>query len=623
MNKEEFYEKIGLKAGIEIHQQLDTHKLFCNCPSKIKDDKTKPDLRITRYLRIQAGELGQVDKAAKFEFSKNKRFVYNFYEDCCCLVELDEEPPHEINEEALRIALEFSKLVNARINDVVQVMRKTVIDGSNTSGFQRTALIAVNGFVIVENERIPIQTICLEEDAAKIVEKKSDETIFNLSRLGIPLLEIATAPTLKTPAQVKKVAEHIGILLRSLKVKRGLGTIRQDVNVSIRNGSRVEIKGAQDLRALSKIVEIEAHRQLKLLEIKKEIEKRNIRELETRTLDVTDFFKKTNSKLIRKSVEKGNVVIATKINKFNGLLGFEIMPGKRLGTELAMHCKLFGLKGLIHSDELPNYGISAQEFNELKKKLNCSDEDAFILITGSKDVVEKALEDIIDRLKQCFVGVPKEVRRVEADFTTSFLRPMPGSARMYPETDIPLIKPPKDVETPKTVFERIKDYEKLGISSELSKTIALSKKRDFFDKLIKKYTNIEARTIAQILFLKVKDMKTRLKLDTSKLTEEVLEEIIKALNSRIITTQSIEKIVEEFTKGKSVKEAIMSNKKLSDGEVRRRIKEILMKNKTIKNKKALIGVVMKELRGKAEGSVIVKIIEEVLNSGQGQGQDKI
>jgi len=264
------YQKVGLKSGIEIHQQLDTNKLFCECPSILRQDA--PDIIVKRHLYAPAGETGKIDIAAAYEQSKKKTYIYEAYSNTTCLVELDEEPPHQINQEALKIALQISLLLNAKPLAVTQVMRKTVVDGSNTSGFQRTLLLATDGFVEVNDKKIGIQSICLEEDAARIIKQTENETIFRLDRLGIPLVEIATSPDIASPEEAKAVALRIGEILRSCKVKRGIGTIRQDVNMSIQGGARVEIKGVQEPALIAKTIETEIARQLELLKQKKKIE---------------------------------------------------------------------------------------------------------------------------------------------------------------------------------------------------------------------------------------------------------------------------------------------------------------------------------------------------------------
>ncbi|MFH1801655.1 MAG: Glu-tRNA(Gln) amidotransferase subunit GatE [archaeon] len=266
--QEEDYQKLGFKCGLEIHQQLDTNKLFCSCPSVLRQDE--PDYSVERKLHAIAGESGEIDTAVGYEISLNKKFIYQGY-NTNCLVELDEEPPHEINKDSLRIALQIAILLKCKIFSATQIMRKTVINGSNTSGFQRTVLIAKDGFVETSSGKVKIESICLEEDATRIVEKKENETIYRLDRLGIPLVEITTAPDIKTPEQAKEAALYIGDILRSCKVKRGLGTIRQDVNISIKDGNRVELKGIQDMKIFVETIKNEVKRQLGLAEKKKPV----------------------------------------------------------------------------------------------------------------------------------------------------------------------------------------------------------------------------------------------------------------------------------------------------------------------------------------------------------------
>ena len=266
------YKKLNFKCGLEIHQQLETKKLFCDCPSILTD---KIDLIIKRRLKAVAGESGKIDIAAIHETQKNKEFIYKINYENTCSVEYDEEPPHNLNKDALGIALQIVLLLNAKIPDELQIMRKTVVDGSNTSGFQRTVLVGRNGYINTSKGKVRISIICLEEDSARKIKEEDKSITFNLDRLGIPLIEIGTEPDIKDPEHAKETAKILGMILRSTgKVKRGIGTIRQDVNVSIENGSRVEIKGFQDLRKMPLIIEKEIKRQLKT-KIKPEVRKAN------------------------------------------------------------------------------------------------------------------------------------------------------------------------------------------------------------------------------------------------------------------------------------------------------------------------------------------------------------
>ncbi len=266
------YQQLGFKCGLEIHQQLSGKKLFCNCLT-LNSDK-EPDIIIERKLKAVAGETGDIDIAAEFEMMKKKKIIYEANSEDVCLVETDEEPPHELNKQALETIIKIALLLNAKIIDEIQVMRKTVVDGSNVSGFQRTALVAMDGFIDTSQGRVRIPTICLEEEAAQKIEEGKDFVRYRLDRLGIPLIEIATSADIKSAEHAKEVASHIGMVLRSVEgVKRGLGTIRQDVNISIEGGARTEIKGFQDLRSIPKVIEYEVKRQIDSIKHGKKLEK--------------------------------------------------------------------------------------------------------------------------------------------------------------------------------------------------------------------------------------------------------------------------------------------------------------------------------------------------------------
>ncbi|MHA1951452.1 MAG: Glu-tRNA(Gln) amidotransferase subunit GatE [Candidatus Thorarchaeota archaeon] len=336
---EDRYKKLGLMVGLELHQQLNTErKLFCHCATVIRDDE--PDGDFIRRLRPTQSEMGEIDPAALFEFQRQKRFYYEYYNDTTCLVEADEEPPHDLCEEAVDICLTMSTFLHSKPVDEIHPMRKIVIDGSNTTGFQRTAIIANGGEIIVGDKTIGIQTICLEEDAARKIadDDKNNTRIYRLDRLGIPLIEVATDPDIRTPDEAQEVALALGLLLRSTgKVKRGLGTIRQDVNVSIKDGAIIEIKGFQQLDMLSELVELEVQRQATLLEIRDELKTRGIKpnDVKKKIVDVTGIFAKSESKVIESATKSGGVVHAVKLPGFAGLIGKEIQPERRLGTELS------------------------------------------------------------------------------------------------------------------------------------------------------------------------------------------------------------------------------------------------------------------------------------------------
>ena len=602
------YSKVGLKCGIEIHQQLEGKKLFCDCPTKLRDDE--PQFTIKRKLRASAGESGKVDIAALQEQLRDKIFVYQGYNDSTCLVETDSEPPHALNEEALYTTLQFCKLINANVADVVQVMRKTVIDGSNTSGFQRTALISRGGKIETSVGDVRIDNISLEEDACKIISEDSDEKVYRLDKLGIPLIEIGTAPDIKTPDQCQEVSKKLGMLLRSLPgVKRGLGTIRQDVNVSIKGGERVEFKGVQDLKMIPTIVELEINRQSELLKIKEEL--RNVRLNELKIIDLTVLLHGSTSKVIKKAVENDGKILGMRLHNFKGLIGRELQPGYRLGTEFSGRAKVkAGVGGIFHSDELPNYGITDQEVRRIRKKLGCVPSDGFVLVADNLSKAKIALKAVHERAKELFVGIPKEVRKDLPDGTSKFMRPMPGAARMYPETDVPLIFPVgKGVEVPELLEAKIVRYqEEFGLSGDLATFVARSPKLMLFEEFTEKYKDIKPAFIADCLTSMLLEIKRKYSLDPEKLTDDNFRDLFKYLASDkihkdIVLDVLIDMIQEKFD--------IRKYESLSTEDVHEVIKEIVDSNKGAPMG-ALMGMCMKKLAGKASGKVISEALRKVL-----------
>ncbi|MFW9850720.1 MAG: Glu-tRNA(Gln) amidotransferase subunit GatE, partial [Candidatus Thorarchaeota archaeon] len=445
MVEDSHFEKLGLMVGLELHQQLDTErKLFCHCPTIIRE--TDPDGTFIRRLRPTRSELGEVDPAALFEFQRKKRFCYEYYNDSTCLVEADEEPPHDLCNEAIDICLVMSNFLGSTPIDEVHPMRKIVIDGSNTTGFQRTVIVALGGNIVVGKKDIGIQTIAVEEDAARKIadDDKNNMRIYRLDRLGIPLIEIATAPDIRTPAEAQEVALAIGMLLRATgKVKRGQGTIRQDINVSIKGGAVTEIKGLQQLDLLSDTVEYEALRQEQLLEIREKLLNRGITpdQILEKIVDVTKEFSDSESKVIKSAIKSGGSVYGVNLPGFAGLLGIEIQPERRLGTELSDYAKFWGgVGGIFHTDELPKYGITENEVSQLRKTLKAKEHDAVVIVAAPSENCRSALEAVVERAREAVIGVPAETRMPLPNGTTKYARPRPGAQRMYPETDVRSVK---------------------------------------------------------------------------------------------------------------------------------------------------------------------------------------
>jgi len=609
---------IGLRVGIEIHQQLDTkHKLFCRCPTILRDVE-ESNFEIFRYLRLKRSELGEEDRAAKEEVQRSKKFIYKFY-DTTCFVEADEEPPTEINREALEIGIMIAKMLNMEIVDELHVMRKIVIDGSNTTGFQRTALLAFDGYLEVDGRRIGIATLCIEEEAARKIEERKGEVIYSLDRLGIPLVEIGTKPDIDSPELAKKVAKKLGMILRSTnRVKRGLGTIRQDVNISIRDGARVEIKGVQDVDILDKIVEYEVLRQLNLLKIRDELRRRKAH-VDERIYDVKDVFKNTKSKILKRAKS----VMAVKLCGFSGLVGAEIQPNRRLGTEFADIARTFGLGGIFHTDELPAYGISEEEVTALKEKVKASDEDCVVIAAGDRERVRNALTRIIERAEFCLIGVPEETRKANDDGTTSYLRPLPGAARMYPETDVPPVRideKMKAVEIPELIEDRAKRFVRdYGLSEDIAMIMADPKFAGIFEKYAK---DVEPTIVTRVLHMIPAQLKKE-GYEVENLREDDFVLVLDLLKEKKIAKEGAEEALKILCKEKVSGEEIV--KRLSPSEdLDKYISKLIEEKKNFilerreQSFKPLMGLVMKEFRGKVDGKIVAeklkKAIMEVLKN---------
>ncbi len=628
------YSSIGLKAGLEIHIQLDTrHKLFCKCPTKLVEEG-EIDV-FERELRPARSELGEVDVAAMLEWKKGRIYEYHAPRESTCLVEADEEPPHEMNREALSIAIAVAKALNSTVVDEVHVMRKIVIDGSNTTGFQRTAIIALGGYLEDEGGRIGIQTICLEEDAARKIGEEKDRVKYKLDRLGIPLIEIATAPDIHSPEQAQRVAFKIGQLVRLTgKAKRGLGTIRQDLNVSIKGGEKIEIKGVQHLYLISKVVEYEALRQLRLLEIRDELKRRGLKEqdISDKIYDVTHLFKNTRSKIIKRVLNrKDSGVYAIKLPLFKGLIGKEVQPGRRFGTELADYARVWGgVGGLFHTDELPGYGISQEEVEALYRELNADPEkDAIVIIADKRDKAYKALQAVIERARYALKGVPPETRAANPDGTTRYMRPRPGAARMYPETDIPPIEVDENLlrEAEKYVPEPfdvkyrrfIEDYK---LSPELAKAILNNIRLDLFEKLVVKYRGkLSPTLIASTIETTIKGLRKD-GVPIENISDEHIEETLDLVANGIVAKEAIPAILSRLAKdpsrhAKDVAEELGLTK-IPEEELEKIVDKIIhdLREKVLERRERAFGLVMGRVmslvRGRVDGKIVAGIVKNKL-----------
>ncbi|SEH51683.1 glutamyl-tRNA(Gln) amidotransferase subunit E [Halopenitus malekzadehii] len=611
------YEELGLVAGLEIHQQLDTAtKLFCDSPTTLREPE-EADREFTRYLHPTKSELGELDEAALEESRVDREFTYLAY-DTTCLVEEDDEPPKRLDEEALAVALQIADLLDVSVVDQAHVMRKLVIDGSNTSGFQRTLLLGQDGEIETEEGPVSIVDLLLEEESAQRVEETDDGVVYSLDRLGIPLVEIGTGPDIRSPAQAREAAERIGTLLRSTgSVKRGLGTIRQDVNVSIADGARVEIKGVQDLQGIEDIVRNEVGRQTELVAIADELAARDAAVGEPR--EVTDLFADTDSGVIRGALEDDGAVTAVPLYGFDGLVGREIQPDRRLGTELSDHAKRHGAGGIFHTDELPAYGVTEAEVDSLREAVGAGPDDAVAIVAADPETSELAIEAAADRAADAIEGVPEETRDANEDGTTRYLRPLPGAARMYPETDVPPVEPdPSEVETPELLDEKTDRYvEDFGLDPGLAEQIAFGQRFPLFDTAVDR--GIDPTLAATTLASTTTELR-RNGVAIERVGDEQFLGVLDLVESGDLAKEGVGEVLSEIAADPtlSADEAVEAAGLAGvDREtVREAVSEVVERNADQVAEEGmgafsgLMGEAMGALRGKADGEVVSEVLRE-------------
>ena len=614
------YSKLGLKSGIEVHNQLNTrHKLFCSCSTSMRGER--PVAVITRKQHPVASELGEYDVAAQYEVMRDRVFVYEAFRDETCNVELDEEPPHSLNQEALETGITVALLLNCRIPDEVHVMRKTVIDGSNTTSFQRTMIVGMGGFLRYKNKKIPIDQVSLEEDAASIAGEENGTVRYRLNRLGVPLIEVATGLLEDfSPSEIEEIALNIGMTVRSTgKAKKAIGAIRQDLNVSIRGGARNELKGVQELSLLSKSLENEINRQLSLIWIAKELKKRGVKKIHDDPVVVNSVLSSTTNKILRSILDGGGNIYAVVLPKFSGLLKRNLFEGKTLGREFADVAVAFGLKGLFHTDEdLSKYHLE-NDFEKIKSHLKVGRDDALIIL-GEDKTRGRVAKEIIERARSLLKGVQEGTRSVTPDGSTKFNRPLPGAKRMYPETDIPPVAISSDLlklikkNLPELLFDKAKRIKsKYRLSDSLVREIMRSNYLDVFEDAIAK-TKIEPSIVANTFVSVVKDLERRENIDVSSVEDEKFLDIFDAVGRGTLTKEAIPDVIKHLVKNpdhtvaRTIKE--IGLEKMSDSEIEKIVAEV-SRNQDIPEGK-LIGLVMSKVRGRADPQSVIRVVKKSL-----------
>jgi len=630
IDDEKYYRELGLKCGLEIHQQLLTEKkLFCRCRAVLHRDE--PSAVILRHMRPTLSELGEYDGTALMEFKTKKNVIYQLYDDTVCTYEMDDTPPFRINQQALDIALEVSLLLNCSIVDEIHISRKQYLDGSIPTGFQRTGIVGVEGWIPYKNRKIRIIQLGLEEDACREISDVGHKIIFKTDRLSIPLVEVVTYPDILTPAEAGEVANLIGRLLRSTgKVRRGLGSVRQDVNVSIDGGTRVELKGVPKLQYIAKAVANEARRQKALLDIRDELRLRGMSERTFRSeyQDVTSIFKNSGCERFKEVIKNKGKIYGIVLRVFAGIFDKPTQPGKTFGDEIAGRVRVIAcqdvMPNIVYSNHFEEFSLSSEEINHLETLFNAKSTDTIVLVWGDEADVKTAVEEIKIRAADATIGVPSETRQVFPDGTNDFERILPGPNRMYPDTDSP---PAPILEEhlehirkvlPERIWDCEKRLEKLGLPEPLVKSISISRNLKIFNKIVEKL-DVKPMLVAVTLEEKLKWLRRKGK-NVDLISDESLYQLFEMLSENKFSKEAIPAILGVLadTPDKTVKNVIaeLGIKPMSIEELQNVVDEVLAQYSNPKKIgrpfKIIMGEVMKVARNRIDGKLVKEVVETKL-----------
>jgi glutamyl-tRNA(Gln) amidotransferase subunit E len=518
------YEAIGFLSGLEVHQQLLTRsKLFCRCPAGHR--VTRVDAEVLRHMRPTLSELGEYDGTALMEFKTRKEIVYLLERGTVCTYEMDDTPPFHIDDEAVRIAVELAMLCNLNLVSELHVMRKQYLDGSIPTGFQRTAMVGLTGSIPLRipelgvDRELSIRQLSLEEDSCREVSDLGHRITFRTDRLGVPLTELVTEPELLTPQELQAGARLLADTARATgKVRRGAGAARQDVNVSVAGGRRVEIKGVPQHRGLPLLVHTEAFRQLNLLRVRAELARRGVTpdmlpdpgpghpwQTSELVLDAGPALRTTLYRPLRQALDRGETACAVRLPGFARLLGHPTQPGVTFARELADRVRVIACPR--HHPFMTHSGrddIGAGPWRELAAALRAGSEDAIVVAWAPRQDAVTAAREILLRAREALDGVPAETRQAFADGTTGFERVLPGPDRMYPDTDTPPLPIPDTIvaevqaglaETP---WDRQDRYQRLGLDARSARQLAVAPWADLFDQVAPRTDDVARRLAATL-----------------------------------------------------------------------------------------------------------------------------
>jgi glutamyl-tRNA(Gln) amidotransferase subunit E len=622
------YAEVGFRSGLEIHQQLLTEKkLFCRCPAGRYSDKY--DAEILRHMRPTLSELGEYDGTALMEFKTKKEIIYRINRETVCTYEMDDTPPFMMDETALDQALGIALLYNLNLVDELHIARKQYLDGSIPTGFQRTTIVGVNGWIPYKDRRISIVQLGLEEDACREVSDVGHRRTYLTDRLGMPLIETVTGPDMRAPFEVAEVAQILRRLVRSTgNVRTGMGAAREDVNVSVRGGTRVEIKGVPRIPRIPLLTHYEAMRQWNLLRLREELRGRGItpETFRSEAEDVTRLLQKTSYQPLRDALEAGSVASAVVLRGFRDLLSWQTQTNTRFSREISDRVRVVAcltkLPNIIHSDSLSET-LSSSRWEAVRKAVRATGDDTVVVVWGAAEDVKTGVQEIAIRAREATIGIPSETRQALRDGTNGFERILPGPDRMYPDTDLP----PKNVAeerlerirraVPVPIWTREAWYRELGLPADVIEPLAVSRLAPLFEVLVKDWKiDPVAAAVALVQFRK------RLKkkgLDTRSIDEGALRKIFALFRDRKISRDGVFALMEKAARGEplpgpgevrpATEEEISAQVAASGGALRK-----MEVHDPAKKSHVLMGLVMTALRGRVEGAAVV---ERVRSAAEG------
>ena len=622
------YQTVGFKSGLEIHQQLFTEKkLFCRCPAGIYSDNY--DAEILRHMRPTLSELGEYDGTALMEFKTKKEIIYRINRNTVCTYEMDDTPPFLINEDALDIALGIGMLYNCKLVDELHIARKQYLDGSIPTGFQRTAIYAVDGWIPYKDRKVKIVQMSIEEDSCREVSDYSHNRIYLTDRLGMPLIETVTGPDMKFPNEVAEVGWICAKLVRSThKVRRGIGAARQDVNVSVEGGTRVEIKGVPKITMIPLLTHNEAMRQWNLLRLREELKKRGItpETFLTKDFDITSLIKKPHYVPLKNAVESKLRIRCVLLKGFKDLLRWQTQTdtyfSKEISDRLRVIACLTTIPNMINSDSRTDT-ITSSEWQKIKKHVEATEEDSLVIVWASEDDIQTAVNEIIIRAKEATIGIPSETRQALSDGTNGFERILPGADRMYPDTDLP----PKRIEDerrdrikswlPEQFWKRQQWYRELNIPPDTIDELSISKYAELFKAAVNVW-KINPVTAAVVLIQYPKRL-SRSSYVIDSINEEMMSSILKAYADGKLTYDFIlhaMKISAEL--GMFVEEIIPQP--INDIDLEKEIviaEQKMQEMKFIKEentKSIMMGILMSKLRGRISAKKVAQKVGSLQRS---------